>query len=274
MADTDHLTPLSRLLTAIQASPTEETTIEIPDDWLQGRAIYGGLSAALCLQSVLSQSKTLPPLRSAQLAFVAPAGPGVILAPRILREGKSAVFAAADMCRDDGAVAARATFCFGRARPSKLSYADVVAPDVAEPEAAPPFFEMPDGQLMGPEFARHFDSRHAAGALPMGQAETPEFVAWMRHRDPGITSTAVALAALADALPPAAMACFDAPAPVSSMTWQFDMLDAAPQTTDGWWLCRSAAEAIDEGYAAQTMTIWNRDCRPILVGRQQVAVFY
>ncbi|WP_348760741.1 thioesterase family protein [uncultured Salinisphaera sp.] len=275
MTDADSSrTPLSQLLAAIQAADHGAAELVIPDDWLQGRAIYGGLSAALCLQSVLSHLGETAPLRSAQLAFISPAGPGVRLVPSVLRQGKSATFAGADLCRDDGGVAARATFCFGKARDSKLAVDRLPAPDVPDANDCSGFFEDANGVNHGPNFARHFDSRRAADAMPMSGASSPVFTAWMRHRDRDIASTPVALAALGDALPPAAMAMFETAAPVSSMTWQFELLSDDPTTEDGWWLSQSRAETIGQGYASQAMTIWNHARQPILVGRQSVAVFY
>ena len=274
VSNAENRTPLSRLLAEITAAGAGPSELVIPEDWLQGRAIYGGLSAALCLQSALSYVPEAGPLRSAQLAFVSPAGPGVRLVPNVLRQGKSAVFAGTDLLRDDGGVASRATFCFGKSRDSRLAVDRLPAPDVADAADCQGFFEDEAGNNRGPNFAQHFDSRRAADALPMSSAEAPVFTAWMRHRDRAIESTIVALAAIGDALPPASMALFDGPAPVSSMTWQFELVDEAPATTDGWWLCQSRAETIGQGYSSQSMTIWNHDRQPILVGRQNVAVFY
>lgn len=269
-------TPLSHLLAQIPSSTAmdQDIPVTIADDWLQGRAIYGGLSAALCLQAVRAAQPELPPLRSAQLSFLSPAGPGVVLRASLLRQGKSMTFASADMQRDDGALAARGMFCFGAARDSRLAFGDLAPPSVCRPEEAGPFFEDANGNNRGPNFAQHFESRRAAGVLPMSGAERPAFTAWMRHRDTAIDSVAVALAALGDALPPAAMACFESPAPVSSVTWQFDLLMPVATTRDGWWLCRSHGEHIGDGYATQAMTIWNTQGQPVMVGRQNVAVFY
>lgn len=271
MTESIHRTPLSLLLSHLQPS-ADGWEIEIPADWLQGRAIYGGLSAALCLQTVNNAVADLAPLRSAQIAFVGPAGPGVRIQPRILRQGKSMAFVAADMTSGDNA-AVRTTFAFGAARESGLAHLHAEAPDVADADNGARFFEDRDGNNLGPNFAGHFDSVRAAGATPMSGAETPEFCVWMRHRDEAMRESPVGLVALADALPPAAMACMQAPAPVSSITWQFDLLTDQPATAGGWWLCRSRAEQIADGYSAQHMTIWNSRREPVLVGRQSVAVF-
>ena len=271
MTETLDRTPLSVLLSQLQPSD-DAWEIDIPEDWLQGRAIYGGLSAAVCLAAVTAAVDDLAPLRSAQIAFVGPAGPGVCVRPNILRQGKSMAFVAADMTSSDKP-AVRATFGFGAARESALAYEHVSAPDVADPAGGGLFFEDREGRNLGPNFARHFDSAWAAGATPISGAGTPEFCVWMRHRDVAMRDSLLGLVALADALPPAAMARMTAPAPVSSVTWQFDLLHDRPATDDGWWLCRSSAEQIADGYSAQHMTIWNSRREPVLVGRQSVAVF-
>ncbi|MEK7264701.1 MAG: acyl-CoA thioesterase domain-containing protein, partial [Pseudomonadota bacterium] len=45
----------------------------VAENWLQGRTIYGGMTAALCLEGALRTFPDLPPLRSAQISFVGPA---------------------------------------------------------------------------------------------------------------------------------------------------------------------------------------------------------
>lgn len=250
------------------------SSVTVPDNWLQGRAIYGGLSAALCLQAVLNAHDDLPPLRSAQLTFIGPGRGQFNLTPKILRRGKSTAFIDVDMATPDGEPTARALFCFGATRDSTLSHLTLPAPAVAEPDECGRFFEDAQGRNRGPNFASNFNSRRADGALPMSASEKPEFTVWMQHRSESVSPLVVGLVALADALPPAAMACFEGPAPVSSITWQFDMLTPEPSTRDGWWLCRSSAESIADGYSSQSMTIWNADRQPILTGRQLVAVFY
>lgn len=109
----------------------------------------------------------------------------------------------------------------------------------------------------------------------MSGADAPELRVWMRHRDEAMRQSLTGLVALADALPPAAMASLQGPAAVSTITWQFELLNEQPRTDHGWWLCRSGAGHIANGYSAQHMMIWNRDRdrEPVLVGHQAVAVF-
>lgn len=263
---------LSELLSSMRTSDTT-STVTVADNWLQGRAVYGGLSAALCLQAVLNTYDDLPPLRSVQLSFIGPGGGDLSIETSVLRRGKSTAFIDVEMNTRGGDRIARALFCFGAKRESKLSYLALAAPPVAEPDECGRFFEDAQGRNRGPNYASNFNSRRADGALPMSASDAPDFTVWMQHREVSVDPVIVGLVALADALPPAAMACFDGPAPVSSITWQFDVLTPTPTTREGWWLCRSSAESIADGYSSQSMTIWNADRQPILSGRQLVAVF-
>lgn len=261
-------TPLSDLIAAL--APTETGwTVAVGDDWRQGRTLYGGISAALCLAAAERAFPDLPPLRSAQVSFVGPASGQVELRAELLRRGKSAAFVSADLL-SDGQIGTRSVFCFGAARPSAYARAADPAPaDLPRPDACAPFF--PDG--VGPAFRQHFDMRLARGQRPISGAAVPDMWLWARHLDHATPANAIALLALADAPPPAAMSAFTAPAIISSMTWMVDVLDAEAAVRPGWKLLRSNAETIAEGYSAQAMSIWDEDGRALVAGRQSVAVF-
>ncbi|WP_353850753.1 acyl-CoA thioesterase domain-containing protein, partial [Idiomarina sp.] len=51
-------------------------TIKLPEGWAQGRAFFGGFSAALAAQFLLRQFPGDYHLRSFAISFVAPATPG------------------------------------------------------------------------------------------------------------------------------------------------------------------------------------------------------
>jgi acyl-CoA thioesterase len=268
MSDDQIRTPLSEVLSGLVPVEGGFSAL-VPEDWLQGRAIYGGLSAALCLDATLKSFEDLPPLRSAQLSFIGPASSSVELRPTLVRRGKSTAFVTVDLI-GEGKLATRATFCFGTSRESTLSDVRLPAPAVNSPDACEPFFTQ---SKMAPSFSRHFNSRHAAGNKPITKAADADMTVWLQHKDGVVTPLIVGLVALADALPPAAMSQFSERAPVSSMTWMFDVLTDRPETDDGWWLFRTLAEATRDGYSSQAMTLWNRRGEPVVVGRQNVAVF-
>ena len=254
-------------LMASMAKHDDSCSVTATEDWLQGRTIYGGLAAAFCLEAVSRQFGELPPLRSAQFSFVGPASGTVTIRSTILRKGKSTMFAGADLTGDAG-LATRATLCYGAARDSELSLNNVGSPKVEEPDKYPTFFrEMP-----GLNFVQHFDSHIAAGNFPFSGKE-PTMTLWLRHRDPDAPVSTVALVALADAPPPASIVKFKKFAPISTMTWSMDMLTDKLETEGGWWLVRTTAETLADGYSSQAMTVWNSARTPMMVARQNVAVF-
>lgn len=261
------MTPFSQILAQLNAASGGDTATPT-EDWLQGRTTYGGLTAALCVEAARQAIPDLPALRSAQFAFIGPASGPLRPSTRVLRRGKSSLYLGVDIEGDAGP-AARALLAFGADRPSGLAYQALPAPACPPPEDCAPFFM--DGR--GPRFAAHFDTRLAGGARPMTPGAAPDVLVWSRHLDPLARDSLVGLIALADALPPAAMTCFQAPAPISTSTWSFDMLTTEPRSPEGWWLFRSTAETIGDGYSTQSMTLWRPDGRPVLVGRQNVAVF-
>lgn len=243
-------------------------SVTVTDDWLQGRTIYGGLSAALCLAAVNRHAPDLPPLRSAQLAFIGPATGTLTMTPAILRRGKSTVFVGADLSGEDG-LATRAAFCFGAARTSSVHHEGIPAPQVKEPEASPQFFR----DVPGLNFVKNFDGRLAAGSFPFSKAPEPSMTLWLRHRDEKVVPSIVPLVALTDAPPPASMVLFETFGRISTMTWSIDMLTDHIETEDGWWLVRTSAENAADGYSSQSITVWNSARKPIMVCRQNIAIF-
>lgn len=241
----------------------------IPDDWMQGRTTFGGLSAALCLEASLRAFPDAPPLRSALVSFIGPAGGDVTARARLLRQGRSVTFTEADVHGEKG-IATRSAFAFGGARASRFNQTFTPPPEMPPPEDCPPFF--PPDMRIGPSFAHHFENKLAKGARPISGLKEHDHYIWVRHRDEKAEGI-VALLALADMPPPAVLPMFPEPAPISSMTWLVNLLTDKPQTRDGWWLLQSRAEQASQGYSSQDMLVWNRDGELVITGRQSVAVF-
>lgn len=261
-------TSFSDLLAAMVPTP-DGYAVDVPGDWLQGRTAYGGLSAALCLEATLRRSPDLPPLRSAQFAFVGPATGTLTIAPTLLRQGKSTSFVGVDLTGEAG-IAVRSLLCFGAGRASTLDHWAMPAPKVDGPDVCPPFFNSPER----PSFSRHFDARLADGARPRTPGADPRMLVWIRHCEASATAPMTRLVALADALPPAAMVLFPAEMrPISTMTWTIDMLGDMPASDTGWWLIQTIAQTAAVGYSAQDMGVWNDRGEPVAAMRQMVAVF-
>jgi acyl-CoA thioesterase len=260
------MTPFSQLLQGLAASD-DGFAAEVSPDWMQGRTTYGGLSGALCVEAARRANPGLPRLRSAQFAFVGPAGGPVRIIPTILRQGKSTVFVGVDLIGEQG-IATRAILTFAAARASAYEHADAPAPPAGPIEGAPDFFGTGDG---GPNFSHHFDTR-LAGGHPMISQGQPEILMWLRHRDPAAGVGEAALIALGDVAPPAAMAMFREPAPLSTMTWSLDLVEEAEPDAD-WFLFSSRGQAVADGYSAQDMGLWSASGRPVILSRQTVALF-
>ena len=238
----------------------------IPDNWLQGRTAYGGLSAALALHAAQQSDADLPPLRSALVAFIGPLS-GDDHDPRDrLRRGRNAAFIQADVESEAG-LGLRATFVFmGAGRIEGRLRQSARAPDFARPDAR-------RHDLQGRELersSRRISSCSIAATRPSGR---PNGCAGCGCSEREGLDPMVELIAIADCLPPAALKLIGGPAPVSSMTWQLNVLGPQPTTTDGWWLLRADADYAKDGSSSQEMTIWNADGEPIAEQMQSVAIF-
>lgn len=243
----------------------------IPESWRQGRTTYGGLTAALCVDAALRVLPDLPPLRSAQFAFIGPAAGVVRATPAVLRQGKNSVFVAVDLVAETG-LATRGLLCFAAARNSGLAHLARPMPDAGIPGDGDNIFPASHG----PAFAAQFDLKRAGAHGLMTQAPDPDLLVWIRHKDKAGRRGIVGAIALADALPPAAMTMFGSPAPISTMTWAVDVIHpelAEAGSDEGWHLMQSRGDHVADGYSSQDMVLWTGTGVPLLIGRQTVAVF-
>jgi acyl-CoA thioesterase len=239
-----------------------------PDSWMQGRTVYGGFSAALALAAAVKVGgEGLPPLRSAVVSFVGPAYGALEARARVLRRGKNATWIDAELTRE-GEVTATATFVFMGPVESALHLNDCPPPAGFNPPEAGTTFEP---HPFMPVFLReNFDVRFA---VPKSDAKLPDLCWWARLKDRGGIDPMGEVLLIGDALPPGVLPLLGARAPVSSMTWQINLLTSSPVTRDGWFLLRSRGDYAEAGCSSQTMTIWNADGAPVASGMQSIAVF-
>ncbi len=258
--------------TELMASFAQDTdgtcSVTIPAEWMQGRSTYGGLSAAICLKAVYGSLGDLPPLRSAQVSFIGPAGGPITVKTQELRRGKSVTYAGADVVGEQG-IATRAVFAFGAPRDSAFDEEHIGAPpSVPRPEDCGPLF--PGG--FGPAFTQFFEPKLGLGGAPCTGSDAHEHFVWVRHKDRE-DADMLALIAHSAMAPPAIFPKFTEYSPGSSMNWHINILAAEPSTEDGWWLIRSAIDTAQNGYSSQDMTIWNKAGFPVMSMKQCVAYF-
>lgn len=256
------MTPIANILAAAESHDTGFRA-KVPADWMQGRTAFGGLSAALALQAALDLEPDLPPLRSAQIAFIGPLAGDVTVTAARLRRGRNAAFLQSDVTSEAG-LGLRATFVFMAELASKVAHDAAARASVAPPA--------PDAELyIGPDnfFTGNFHLRDAEGEL--GPAE---WLRWARLRGRDNLHPLVELLAIGDALPPGAFKlAAERQTPLSSLNWQINFLTPQPATHDGWWLLHARADTAHHGYSSQRMAIWNAAGEPVAEAMQGVAIF-
>jgi acyl-CoA thioesterase len=225
----------------------------VPDSWLQGRTAYGGFSAALALHAAQQSDDDLPPLRSAQVAFIGPLSGDIVLRASRLRRGRNAAFVQVDV----------ETFVFMGPTASTLDHRAGHAPDLPLP--GPDTTTYRGHPLVA--FSQNFD------LFDERAGPASEWVRWVRLAERDGVDPMVELMCVADCLPPAALKLIGAIAPVSSMTWLLNMLGPQPRTRDGWWLLRATTDFAQGGNSSQRMAIWNADGTPVGEQMQSIAVF-
>jgi len=258
----------TELLSSLVLDEYGTGSINIPENWMQGRTTYGGLSTAICLDAIVKNHPDLPPLRSAQVNFTGPVGGKVSIKTSILQQGRSVSYVLAELTGEKG-LAVHAVFCFGIQRDSKLSAHFTRKPEIPTQDQSDDFFSFGPA----PAFTQNFQCRLAQGGKPISGSDQNEHFLWVKHNDQAANDLS-ALIGIADMPPPAVLPMFKEFAPISSMTWMMNFLTEDFSTEHGWWLLRSCAEHAENGYSSQDMQVWNSDGDLVITGRQNVAIFY
>ena len=76
-------TPYSKLLAAVAAGDGV-ANLDVPDDWLQGRTLFGGLQVAIALAAMRTVAPAAP-LRTLQATFLSPVPGGPVLTTHVTR---------------------------------------------------------------------------------------------------------------------------------------------------------------------------------------------
>jgi len=260
---------LSEILASLQPAATG-FTVNVTEDWGQGRATFGGLVGAIGNEAMRKLVPAERPLRSLQTTFVGPAAAGTwSLNTRVLRVGKAVTLATCDIV-ESGPIVATQVGVYGSARTSAVN----LRPAVGLP--ARPVEQLRDvGYKPGlaPAFLQHFAVRWSEGKLPYsGSARTPS-KAFVHQRDPAPLSES-AVVALIDCIPTPAMSMMTSMAPASSLVWTLEFFehhfDFPPHA---WWRLDTDLDAATEGYVNQTGVLVDPNGRPVALTRQLFAIF-
>ncbi len=234
--------------------------------WMQGRTLYGGASALVAYTMATRAFTDLPPLRAAQIGFVAPVGDEVELSAEIVRQGRNVTQVRSEI-HSDGKVALTAFWLFANAREPNAVRAPDPAPDwPGQPED--------NDQAMagkGPSFIQNnFELRY-------GQPKDADHGAavrrWARLTEDHSLDPVSQLVLMGDVMPPGAMRIMQRMGPISSINWSFNVLDPETQSRGSWYLAENASQHADLGYSSERLRMWDTKGRQVIDGLQCVAVF-
>jgi len=256
---------LSELMASLQPGAGSADLDVVGEDWMQGRSAFGGLQAAVLLRAMRTLVADMP-LRTLQMTFIAPVGAqGLQARARVLRSGKNTAHVEARFVAGDETLAI-AIAVFGTRRDS------IVRRDLAPAAALAAKSKFPYIPGVVPSFMQHFDVTLLDGALPFSNTRIDRMNFQVGMHDSGRTSEAHLLA-MADFVPPVALAWMATSVPASSLTWMLEVLDDfTEQPLQGWRVDAQMVTARD-GYTSQSTTIYAPDGRAIALSRQSMVVF-
>jgi acyl-CoA thioesterase len=256
---------IESLLSPITGRPGP-TRLEHAQDWMQGRTLYGGASALVAYTMATRAFTDLPPLRAAQIGFVAPVGEEIELRAEILRQGRNVTQVRSEIL-SEGKVALTAFWLFANAREPNA----VQTPAPLAEWPGPPEDSAVAMKDQGPAFIQNnFELR-------FGQAKGEDHGAtvrrWARLTEDHTLDPVAKLVLMGDVMPPGAMRIMQRRGPISSINWSFNVLDPETQSAGGWYLAENASQHADLGYSSERLRMWDTNGRQVLDGLQCVAVF-
>lgn len=240
---------------------------EMPTGWMQGRSVYGGLSAAAAAALAFRNVDTGRSLRTLTVHFLGPVSPGPVEgAVQVLREGKSTTFVDVRLLHE-GRPTVVATAVFAKSREGTAS---VAAPDHQHAPDVASLTDLPYLEGLTPECTKHVALRWASGALPFSGAEEARFTGYCRFRMPA--GDVEGLLGLLDAWPSPSLAVQKAPAPESSISWTAHVVHV-PEAFEGWFWFEYETVVGDAGYHTVAGRLYGPDFRLVAWTEQLVAVF-
>ena len=262
--------------------------VGITADWLQGKAAFGGLQAAIGVRAMRAVVGEALPLRALQVTFVASVDPGEARAEAsLLRRGRAITHVQCTLW-SGGRPATLLTGMFGASRASK-AVADMPMPALRRPAELRDTPYLPEHM---PGFLQHYRQRWASGAVPYSGSPMKPASMWARLREatvgddpgPGDVPPAAVFAdaaareanvvALCDLPAAPVLATLTRRAPGASLTWLLELL-ADPREFDprAWLMLHTETRHAAAGYTSQTARIWDEAARPVAVSHQTTAVF-
>ncbi|MDX1451281.1 MAG: thioesterase family protein [Oleiphilaceae bacterium] len=256
----------SELLSRVGDTPS---TLEITPDWMQGRATFGGLGAALAYESMRRQVSEDLPVRCLQIAFIGPIDDQPLtVESKVLRQGKSVAQVLGSITQA-GQTKLMVQGAFGKARESAIAVAGAPMRFEQDPGTIEP---MPYIEGIIPAFTQHFDFRYCT-AMPFMGSDATRMRGFVRFKEEP-QHTLAHLLALVDAWPPTTLPMLKRPAPASSLTWTVEFVHPLTALRQGEYT-QYEAEIVDshQGYGHTRAKIWNEAGELLAISQQTVTHF-
>jgi len=262
---------LSLLEILTQFEGSNNVVPELPSTWAQGRALFGGLGAALAscaMRKLITEDSG--PIRSMFITFVAPLpSKRLSVATKLLRQGSNVTLASAEVLSND-ALCLQASAAYGRSRPTT---AMLNANDINLP---PRQKSVPPTRNAGvPDFLSHFSFDWSGNGIPFSGQQDRDLGIWVRHKNPLDRFPVESILSIADFPPPIVLAHYNKPnVPASSLTWAIDFVIPPDQIrTNIWFYLDYELDQAREGYSQQSGRIYTEDGRLCALSRQCMVYF-
>ncbi len=253
------------------AKTTNELTVD--DSWGQGRSVFGGLTTAMVLTYIETQTGLKDcDLRTINIHFCGAAIEGELceLTYKILSEGRSVIQVEGQLLQN-GAVKTQVVACFSRQRVSSIRFSEAPIQFEKMPQEG---IKMPFIKGVVPGFVRYLDTRFTSTAMPYSGSNEAVISGWMRFEDRPEVFSDSAILALIDAWPPAVMPMLSQPAPTSSITWNVEFIQPRTElAADDYLYYHCEVVQADRGYAHTEAKIYHPNGELLALSRQLVGVY-
>ncbi|TNE64489.1 MAG: thioesterase family protein [Alphaproteobacteria bacterium] len=258
---------MPEILSRLKEGDTYETGIT--PGWMQGRATFGGLAAALAVTGMTDVLPAPAPLRSLMVSFVAPMpADGVKVLPRVARAGRNVTQTSADIVDANGQVCLQAMAAYGNSRetasvPTQMDF----RPEPRDSVPPAPF-------LPGlPPFLQFFDIHWTGGGIPMSGTRSLRLGKWVRHKNDMRDWPVEKLVAIADIPPPVMMSHYKTPVRASSLSWSLEFLCDPAGVESDWFYLDYRLEHAADGYSQQSGAIFTEAGELVALSRQCMVYF-
>ena len=245
-------------------SPGGIFTWQVPKGWMQGRSLFGGLSAAAAAS--LASRFTDRKLRTMQAQLIGPIVPGELTGEcSILRSGKTTSFIEVKLFQDDS-LRGLFVFVFIEEREGSVCIEGPEKPDWKLAETA---VQMPYLEGLTPEFTQNVEFRFAYGGIAFQNFKKAATGGYMQFNDVKNIQAEHQLALL-DAWYPPILAALNKPVFGSTVTWTAHLIaDSVP----GLHQFKYDTQVAKDGFSTSVGHMWDAAGTYVGYTEQTVVIF-